>query len=167
MVVTGSYQCAALRSPPTRSANSRAAWYKFGNRKSRHDRPKPRDCQVMPRPRWPLSSITPPPTVAPLHARSSISGNLQVLLPAFRGCNSVFEYESEGLTPTVSPTGNDNDRSCFTEFFPLPDREFTARQIPGSSHSSNPRTLGTFTGTDVSGNPFSTSHSLWAAGNLV
>lgn len=34
-------------------------------------------------------------------------------------------------------------------------------------HSNNPRTLGTFTDTDGSGNPFSTSHSLWATGNFV
>ncbi len=34
-------------------------------------------------------------------------------------------------------------------------------------HSNNPRTLGTFTEADGSGNPFSTSHSLWAGGNFV
>lgn len=34
-------------------------------------------------------------------------------------------------------------------------------------HSNNPRTLGTFTEVDGSGNPFSTSHSLWADCNFV
>ncbi len=34
-------------------------------------------------------------------------------------------------------------------------------------HSSKPRALGILTEADGSGNPFSTSHSLWAGGSFV